>query len=103
MAAPATMAPAKPLDKMMMSAIFSEENLCKSWENAESVFVKYSMKRTLSTMRIAIIGYTIAMIHDIRNNMFSKKPMPKNNTKNNSTEIINTTILKKSPSLTYYP
>lgn len=37
------------------------------------------------------------MIQDMRSSIFSKKPIPKNNTKNKSIEIINTGKNKLSP------
>jgi hypothetical protein len=51
------------------------------------------MNLTLSTIKIAIIGYMIAMIQDILKSIFRIKPIPKNNTKNNKIEIIKTTML----------
>jgi hypothetical protein len=106
MTKPATIAPAKPEIKMKRSAGARFAKLVPNSLKAKPLFVKYSINRTLSTIKMTTIGYIIAIIHDILNSIFNKNPIPKNNTKKSNMDMINITIVtKNSPynlSLTVY-
>ena len=93
MTIPARIAPANPLLKIKISAKARLEILCPRSVKAFTLFVKYSINRTWSMINRAINGYITAMIQDILNNILSKKPIPKNNTKNNNIEMMSVTIV----------
>lgn len=90
MVIPAPIAPSKPLDRMIMSAACRDDRLVPNWEKEAPGLLKYSMSFALLTMMRNTMGNKTTMIHEARNSILSKKPIPKNKTKNKSMEIINT-------------
>ena len=84
---PAKMVPANPLERMMISAAFKEVRLSPNWPNESPGVLKYVISFTLFTMKTAISGNNIAINHEDRKSILSKKDIPKNSTKNKTTDI----------------
>lgn len=93
---PERIAPNSPKDKINISAKAKDIILLPRAEKESLGFWKYSINLTLSIIKIQTIGYTIAMIQDMRKSIFNKNPIPKNNTKNNSIDISKTGKLNMS-------
>ena len=90
MTTPAKTAPSSPLDKMMISAVCRDVRFVPRLEKDIPGFLKYSISFVSLTMMMKTIGNKKTMIHEERKSIFSKKPIPKNNMKNKSIEIIKT-------------
>ena len=96
MITPERIAPISPEDKINISAKANDKILLPKAEKDAPGFWKYSINLTLSIIKIQTIGYTIAIIQDMRKSIFNKNPIPKNKTKNNSIDISKTGKLNMS-------
>lgn len=99
MTTPAKIAPARPLESIVMSATARFENLVPSVLNTLPGALKYSIIFSPFTIKIVTSGKIITITHEDRNSIFNKKPIPKKSRKNRTTDIIKTgnAIVKDPP------
>jgi hypothetical protein len=99
---PEQIAPNRPLLRIIISAGAKDKTLSLKAPKEAAGAVKYSINFTLSIININTIGLKIAIIHDILSNIFNKKPIPKNKTKNNNIDISKTGKLISIPNHLQY-
>jgi hypothetical protein len=90
MTTPANTPPRSPLDKMIISAECKEAKFSHNCFRDSIGCLTYWISFDSFTIKIATMGNKSTILQEALNNILSKNPIPKNNTKNRIMEISKT-------------